>query len=141
MAIRYTQVRTRPSADIDWWDPNLSTAWAETYNNADTSFITENTLELETSSTSEDGLNMTTTGLYKDLESFIYTQKDVIPFELRKAQRQYRDGNNIRATITWVDTDTGSEITREQIIDKEREMRAAGLLSDDHDYVEVRVRS
>lgn len=137
MPIRVTQTITRPLNSIPWHDPSLQEDWYRAYYNA--SFdISEFIIEPETVILSDDGKTMIRNSLYKNIESFLKSQKDVIPLDLRKAQRQYRDSANIKGSITCVDTETNIELTKEQIIAKEREMRAAGLLSNDHEYFEVR---
>lgn len=133
MSIKVTQTRTRPSNDIAWHNPDLKDRWQAAYSNSDfdeSEFIVTATME----TVSNDGKTMITTATYKDIESFIRAQKDIVPSELRQLQRQYRQANGIVATMTFVDLETNAEITREEIVTKEAEMRAAGLLSADHEY-------
>jgi len=137
MTIKITLTKTRPSADISWHDPSLDEDWKSAYA-ANPSVWDDYLLAPEEIIDSSDGLTLTTVAIFQDIESFILASKDSIPNDLRLSQRSYRDANNIRGTLYCLNVDTNTEVTRDQIIAKEREMRAASLLSDDHEYFEVR---
>ena len=141
MAIRWTQIRIRPSNDIPWHDPTLEDSWQEAYETAkDQGKIVYESFALHPDevSFSDDGLTMITVAEFPNLDDFLRSQKDVIPKELRTAQRSYRTSNGITATNVIIDTETNIELSREQVIAREREMRASGDLDDNYWYFEPR---
>ena len=123
--IRHTATKSRPSADIPWYDPELQDAWQlASQNQVDVGMINVD-IQL-----SEDGLTYTIICDYENLESCILSQKDVVSNELRDSQRAYRENAGIRlVTETWEDTVTGEQYTESDMIAKEEEMRAAGKLT------------
>ena len=127
MAIKFTEILTRPNKDIDWKDPLTVDMWQHA---AENSLLVSGPVGLiETGeSISNDGCQLTEYWIYDSLESWVRSNAwHPSLTELRRQQLAYRDRMGITQTLSIIDTDTGAAISIDDLSAKRAEMRAAGF--------------